>query len=553
MKAYTYNDRLVGVGNDQILGTDQGGGSTYTAGDGIDITNDVISVDDTVALASALPTTELGKFTIQNNVSGGPIEVIVPIDQGHAVYTVLMDSDSVSGTYEITGGYKCVLFKSPGYDNDYWNYSGGSVAMHVPEAITGITTIYACYAYNSNPTGSVTTGPNFFSYNPWNNPDTSTYTLLPGNYEIATAANQVPETAGGYGKYISIVAYGPSPDINALSKISFAGIERHPELGYDVNLDRYALGNTNTITNTSGYTQAVIYTDPTLKKQTVYLPYSMPSNWKSEIIQSFEYGSNYNSPSSLYYQTKQYGAYKYTSSPIRYQFAYCTDWDYANKLMTFISYDDSGNAIEKWTLDYTTYSSNVWTTTPISSGSTYTAGDYISIENDEIAVTGVGNLVAGNNITITESGNNITISSEGGGSTYTAGKYISIDGNDVIAVTGLAPVSGSDGIAVDNNVVSLDTPVEIVAGENITISVTGASAIFSAQTVGVTEAQVYDATVTAVQAATGAIPTFTEGNCIDITSNAISWETTAGITDIVSVTALPANPVATVIYLIPET
>lgn len=202
----------------------------------------------------------------------------------------------------------------------------------------------------------------------------------------------------------------------------------------------------------------------------------------------------------------------------------------------------------------------------------------------------------------------------GGGSTYTAGQYISIDSNDVIAVTGLAPVSGSDGITVNNNVVSLDTPVEIVAGDNITITVTGASAIFSAQTVGVTEAQVYDATVTAVQTATGwvdsqgyltevpstyatdtevseaiassitdfvtegqvtalipeseevdfeelditqfaqasAIPTFTEGNCIDITSNAISWETTAGITDIVTVSALPANPVATVIYLIPE-
>ncbi len=186
-------------------------------------------------------------------------------------------------------------------------------------------------------------------------------------------------------------------------------------------------------------------------------------------------------------------------------------------------------------------------------GTTYTAGDYISIENDEIAVTGVGNLVAGNNITITESGNNITISSEGGGSTYTAGQYISIDSNDVIAVTGLAPVSGSDGIAVNNNVVSLDTPVEIVPGDNITISVTGASAIISAQGGGVTEAQLYDATVTAVQAATGAIPTFTEGNCVDITSNVISWETSAGITDIVTVSALPANPVATVIYLIPET
>lgn len=552
---YTYNDRLVGVGNDQILGTSQGGGSTYTAGNGIDITNDVISVDDTVAMASALPTTELGKFTIQSNVSGGPIEVRIPIDQGHAVYTVLMDSDSVSGTYEISGGWEGVLFKSPGYDNDYWDYSAGTVTMHVPEAITGIATIYACYASNSNPTGSYGSGPSFFSNYPWSNPDTSTYTLLPGDYEIATKANQVPQSAGGYGKYISVVANGPGPDINALSKISFAGIERHPELGYDVNLDRYALGNTNSISSTSGYPEACIYKDPTTKKQSVYLPYSMPTSWtpNDNIIQSFQYGNNYGSPSSSNYNTKQYRAYKYTSSPRRYQFAYCTDWDDANKLMTFVAYDNSGNAIEKWTLDYTTYGSNVWTTTPISSGGTeYTAGDYISIENDEIAVTGVGNLVAGNNITITESGNNITISSEGGGSTYTAGQYISID-NDEIAVTGLAPVSGSDGIAVNNNVVSLDTPVEIVAGDNITISVTGASAIISAQTDGVTETQLYDATVTAVQAATGAIPTFTEGNCIDITSNAISWETSAGITDIVSVTALPANPVATVIYLIPET
>lgn len=55
MKAYTYNDRLVGVGNDQILGTDQGGGATYTAGQYISIDeNDVISVTG-LAPVSAIP------------------------------------------------------------------------------------------------------------------------------------------------------------------------------------------------------------------------------------------------------------------------------------------------------------------------------------------------------------------------------------------------------------------------------------------------------------------------------------------------------------------
>ena len=60
MKAYTFNDRLVGVGNDQILGTDQGGGGggvEYEAGQYISIDeNDVISVTG-LAPVSAIPDT----------------------------------------------------------------------------------------------------------------------------------------------------------------------------------------------------------------------------------------------------------------------------------------------------------------------------------------------------------------------------------------------------------------------------------------------------------------------------------------------------------------
>lgn len=50
--------------------------------------------------------------------------------------------------------------------------------------------------------------------------------------------------------------------------------------------------------------------------------------------------------------------------------------------------------------------------------------------------------------------------------------------------------------------------------------------------------------------------TYTAGNMIAIDSNnnnAIGVSTTAGITDIQQVNALPANPVSTVLYLIPET
>lgn len=48
-------------------------------------------------------------------------------------------------------------------------------------------------------------------------------------------------------------------------------------------------------------------------------------------------------------------------------------------------------------------------------------------------------------------------------------------------------------------------------------------------------------------------PTYTAGNMISLTGNAVAVSTTAGITDIQQVNALPASPVATVLYLIPET
>ena len=47
--------------------------------------------------------------------------------------------------------------------------------------------------------------------------------------------------------------------------------------------------------------------------------------------------------------------------------------------------------------------------------------------------------------------------------------------------------------------------------------------------------------------------TYTAGNMISLANDAIAVSTTAGITDIQIVQALPANPVATVLYLIQET
>ena len=221
-------------------------------------------------------------------------------------------------------------------------------------------------------------------------------------------------------------------------------------------------------------------------------------------------------------------------------------------------------------------------------GSTYTAGEYISIENDEISVTGIDpdsyasqadleavsaaipsgsyDLVAGQNITITASGTDLIISGQQGGTNvtitpdYNSGTRVarySIDGVNGSIYTPtqvnanwnetsssskayiqnkptIHTYTGASGVAIDaNDVVSLDSPVELVPGNNITIEVSGVSAIISS-TGG------------------GGGTTYTAGNMISLTNNAIAVSTTAGITDIQTVASLPANPVSTVLYLIPE-
>lgn len=470
---------------------------------------------------TGLPTTELGKFTIQSNVSGGPIEVLVPTDEApvSAIYDLNAQYDDTLSNRTGPSTYYYV-FKSPGYDNDTWTaISGDVIQLKVKETIQGLGAIIGFYASNSSPASSNAPTINYPNSTPLVAGTGVTYVVEPGVYTTALGANPA---GSSYGKYITLMINTGGSGIyvdDILNKIEFTIGRPNAALGTTVNLNRYYLANSVNTSTPSSELACQVTVDSASKQQKVYLPGYMPSNWKGDIAQAFQYGTNGNSPNDYNYNTKQYRAYKYTSSPRRYQFAYCTDWDVANKLMTFVAYDNSGNAIEKWTLNYTTYSSNVWTTTPISSGGTeYTAGDHISIENDEIAVTGITELVAGENITITTSGASAIISGQAGGSSYTAGTGIDIT-NDVISVDNTVamktdlpePISGASGITVNDSVVSLDNPIGLVAGSNITIEVSGVSAIISSTGGG------------------GGGSSYTAGTGIDITNNEISVDNTVAL------------------------
>jgi hypothetical protein len=125
-------------------------------------------------------------------------------------------------------------------------------------------------------------------------------------------------------------------------------------------------------------------------------------------------------------------------------------------------------------------------------------------------------LTAGANVSITESNNAITIAATD--TTYTAG-------------TGLNLSNGE--FSVDSTVVAMKTDIPSVPVTDVTVD--GVSVV-SCGTAAIT------------------MPTVpTAGNMLSVTNGTLNVTTTAGITDIQQVSSLPASPVATVLYLIPET
>lgn len=213
------------------------------------------------------------------------------------------------------------------------------------------------------------------------------------------------------------------------------------------------------------------------------------------------------------------------------------------------------------------------------SGVNYNAGDHIDITNDTISVTGITELVAGTNVTITMNGDSAVISSAGGqqvqadwdeadssSPAYIQNKpsipqdpeqsdWNETDPYSLAYIKNKPNISeaytGASGIAIDNSVISLDEPLGIVAGSGINIVIEGDSAIIcvSGVTGGGGSGTNYQAgyginiandtisvntsvipnvsTVSAiVEAATGSIPTPVQVNS--------DWNATSGVAEILN-------------------
>lgn len=186
--------------------------------------------------------------------------------------------------------------------------------------------------------------------------------------------------------------------------------------------------------------------------------------------------------------------------------------------------------------------------------SNFVTGPTVSAIVDEALVdvpSGVSGLVAGDNITITASGSNYVISGQAGGGDVTRADLVSVSGT---LESQIQTVSGA--------IVDIPTGVSgVVAGEGITITASGSDYVISCTVTGGGSGTTYTAgdyigIVDDTISVTG-VTDVVAGNCVSITSSGnsavIDWSTTGGITDIQIVNSLPASPLSTVLYLIPET
>lgn len=209
------NTSLLGSGNIDI----QGGGSSYTAGNGINIANDVISIDNTVALKSDIPTipeevfiAEYGRTTYQ--------DVLDAYNAGKVIYA---KRQVTSNTYEIFS--LCVKQATT-----FWfSNAGGMDSQHV--FVLPQSTVYTLDAQNTWDIGTFTNASNTLSNVVAIDASSAVQTALDDKVSKAgdtmTGALTV-ETAGTVGnetcRYMlknTEIENNVTPSINLVSSFSF--------------------------------------------------------------------------------------------------------------------------------------------------------------------------------------------------------------------------------------------------------------------------------------------------------------------------------------------
>ena len=478
------SSNLVTSINNYPIYSEGGAGTTYTAGDGIDITNNIISVDNTVALKSDIPdvsdlatkaelqdglelvtglipdVTNYATHAEVNNVSGAIVDLIPELPE---------DINLVAGTnIGITVTGSDIIISASGSDmSDY------VTEEELIEAVTSVTAAIPAAQVQSNWNESDASSPAYIQNKP-------TFPSIEG---LATVA-QVSAVSGYLQSEIDNIPAQVQSDWTEDDTTDPAYIQNKPDQV------RLVAGQNITIVD-----------DVDIVTISASVPTVTGFATKEELQDGLE-------------------------------------------LVTGLIPSIDGLATVAEVQTVSGYLQNEIENIP--GGTEYTAGEHIGIVNDEISVTGITELVAGNAITITTSGVSAIISSTGEAQVQSDWDVTDSSSKAYIKNKPTIPdaqvqsnwnetntsskayiqnkptipnYTGASGVAINNDTITLDNPIGLVAGDNITIEVSGVSAIISAQGGG------------------GGGTTYTAGTGIDITSDVISIDNTVALkTDIPVVT-----------------
>lgn len=447
-----YEDRTTGIVSAKSFLAIEEGDIYYKAGDlqatttlpivwsCSQMSQDIEDLKHGSALVTGLPTTEPGKFTIQNNVSGGPIEVICPTDVPNQSSGITVDLNRyyLSNDTVITkpaSGFQALVYIDPvtkqqevylpyasPYPLDsnayfYYRETGGGIGYDLPWGEHNYIMIKEDFDNNVCLWGRCTYLDNtnhivkFESYNPvtnknevwtWTNYTDSTSTMSTEiinpdytagdhiditNNEISVTG--ITELVPGDG--ITITTSGASAIINSVAQDDNIFWALYGTTTYDDVKAAHTAGKKIVMYDSDGNVVGLTQHDGTGgATERFYFC------WVQKVWQA-------GGPTLKYaYICKRDGWYRsYTDIQ--------ADWNVTNNY-------------------YPGYIKNK-PTIP-----NYTGASGIDITNDTISLDNPIGLVAGNNITIEVSGVSAIISSTGGGgggSSYTAGAGIDITNNEI--------------------------------------------------------------------------------------------------------------------------
>ena len=614
------SDQVTAINNYPIYS--QGGGTQYSAGDGIDITNNVISVDNTVALKSDIP--DLSNYATHaevNEVSGAIVELIPELPEdinlvaGQNIGITVSGNDVIiaaSGSPQVQADWDEDDTAAPSYIQNKPDLSNYVTENELVTAITAVSgmippaqvqsnwietnTSSKAYIQNKPLEYSVVAGQNIGIAIDGTNLVISAASTDLTNYathsEVNTVSgaivNLIPpaqvqsnwnETNTSSKAYIqnkpNLTVYATHTEVN---NVSAAIVNEIPDVSNyatrsEVNIVSGAIVNlipdvsdfatVSQVTAVSGYLQNEIDNIPAQEQadwsQTdntqvdyiknkpdlnVYATHTEVNNVSGAIMNEIPDVSNFATESevntvsgileghiqtvsaaipdisNLATKTEVITQVQAATAMIPDVSNFGTETELQDGLELVTAMIPAAQVQSNWNETNTSSKAYIQNKPTIHN---YTGASGINITNDTITLDNPIGLVAGQNIAIEVSGVSAIISSTGGG--------------------GVTQVQ-SDWTQTDNTQVDYikNKPDEkvLVAGENIGIIVSGASAVLCASATDLSAYATTNYVNNTIDVVSGMIPT------------SINPLITANIADIEIVTAVPSSAVSSVLYLIPE-